>query len=347
MNSSLPQQPTQLLLPPPTPPLTQTQAYEPKYFWFEIFETLRKLALTGFLVFLVPGTAVQIVISMIMSFAAMRVYSGCAPFIEDSHDRFSEVAQVQLFFTMFGALAMKVNLEGEDLRSKKFFDLALTLLQFVPAAITLLYNMYEAKSSARKALQKRIISKKEDASEEGDMTLEKNIDEEEGNGMQLDTFNPVVASTSQTKNKIINKESDWEMAVDEGSGESYYYNKVTRQVRLVVPDPKFTSVLKSNYPFAPRFFFPIAIAFASFCRQPGISHRIWCRFLMQVQVPPVTWIAFHLIIRCKKEDDFIAARITFNRLIIVFACGPLADLIAWSPQWLLVNEEESAEAKIN
>ena len=138
------------------------------------------------------------------------------------------------------------------------------------------------------------------------------------------------------------------MVVDEGSGESYYYNKVTWQVRLVVPDPNFTSVLKSDYPFA-RFFFPFAIlfAFGSFCRQPGISHRIWCRFLMQVQVPPVTWIAFHLIIRCKKEDDFIAARITFNRLIIVFACGPLADLIAWSPQWFLVNEEEIAEAKIN
>ena len=36
-----------------------------------------------------------------------------------------------------------------------------------------------------------------------------------------------------------------------------------------------------------------------------------------------------------------------NITIIVFARFPLADLIAWSPQWLLVREEESAEAKIN
>jgi len=29
-------------------------SYEPKYWWFEVFETLRMLALTGFLVFLAP-----------------------------------------------------------------------------------------------------------------------------------------------------------------------------------------------------------------------------------------------------------------------------------------------------
>ena len=83
-------------------------AYEPKRYYFECFETLRKLALTGFLVFLVPGTAAQIVISMLMCMFSMRVYAGYKPFIKVSNDRFSEVAQWQLYFTMLGALAMKV-----------------------------------------------------------------------------------------------------------------------------------------------------------------------------------------------------------------------------------------------
>ena len=52
-------------------------SYEPKYWWFEVFETLRKLALTGFLVFLAPGTAAQVSFSMIMCIGAMRVYAGC------------------------------------------------------------------------------------------------------------------------------------------------------------------------------------------------------------------------------------------------------------------------------
>ena len=52
-------------------------SYEPKYWWFEVFETLRKLALTGFLVFLAPGTAAQVSFSMIMCMGAMRIYAGC------------------------------------------------------------------------------------------------------------------------------------------------------------------------------------------------------------------------------------------------------------------------------
>jgi hypothetical protein len=50
-------------------------SYEPKYWWFEVFETLRKLALTGFLVFLAPGTAAQVLFSLVMCINAMRVYS--------------------------------------------------------------------------------------------------------------------------------------------------------------------------------------------------------------------------------------------------------------------------------
>ena len=50
-------------------------SYEPKYWWFEVFETLRKLVLTGFLVFVAPGTAAQVLFSLVMCIGAMRVYS--------------------------------------------------------------------------------------------------------------------------------------------------------------------------------------------------------------------------------------------------------------------------------
>ena len=165
-------------------------AYEPKRYYFECFETLRKLALTGFLVFLVPGTASQIVISMIMCMFSMRVYSGCKPFIRNSHDRFSEVAQWQLFFTMLGALAMKVNLEGENWQSKKMFDLTLTLLQVVPAAITLLYNAYEGKKTAERAVAVRNNARKKKAFYDVVHT-DKSLEKEERNfGRQcLDEFN--------------------------------------------------------------------------------------------------------------------------------------------------------------
>ncbi|GMH92878.1 hypothetical protein TL16_g12477 [Triparma laevis f. inornata] len=113
-------------------------SYEPRMWWFEVFETLRRLCLTGFLVFLAPGTAAQVCFSMIMCMGSMRVYSGCSPFISDFYDSFSEVAQWQLFFTMFGALAIKANLDQENIQDKTYFDIILTLVQFCPALIIVL-----------------------------------------------------------------------------------------------------------------------------------------------------------------------------------------------------------------
>ncbi|GMH50067.1 hypothetical protein TrRE_jg13386, partial [Triparma retinervis] len=123
------------------------EQYEPKYYWFEVFETLRKLALTGFLVFMVPGTAAQILLSLIINLASMRVYSGKKPFIEDFYDGFSEVAQWQLFFTLLGALAMKVNLDDASLSTRAYFDYILTGMQFVP--LFLVTAFYAAHAGGR------------------------------------------------------------------------------------------------------------------------------------------------------------------------------------------------------
>jgi hypothetical protein len=71
-------------------------SYEPKRWWMEVFETVRKLALTGFLVFMAPGTATQIVMSMLMSLVAVRIYCGTRPFIDPFNDKLAEVALWQL-----------------------------------------------------------------------------------------------------------------------------------------------------------------------------------------------------------------------------------------------------------
>ncbi|GMH85372.1 hypothetical protein TrST_g857 [Triparma strigata] len=116
------------------------ESYEPKYWWFEILETGRKLCLTGFLVFLAPRTATQIVMSMTISIMTTRVYSGAKPFISDFNDRFAEVAMWQIFFTMFGALAIRVDLDGESLQDRWYFDMFLTLIQFLPLLIVVFMN---------------------------------------------------------------------------------------------------------------------------------------------------------------------------------------------------------------
>ena len=80
---------------------------------------------------------------------------------------------------MFGALAIKVDASDENLQSRKFFDLVLTLLQVVPMGFTLFYNFVDAKRASQNALQKlrrksEIISwasqkaDKEEARDDGD-----------------------------------------------------------------------------------------------------------------------------------------------------------------------------------
>ena len=56
----------------------------------QIVETMRKLILTGGLIFLGPGTSEQIAISIIICLCALRIFSGFKPFVKESHDRFIE-----------------------------------------------------------------------------------------------------------------------------------------------------------------------------------------------------------------------------------------------------------------
>ena len=69
------------------------EAYEPRCWWFEVFETLRRLILTGGQIFLKPGTASQIILNILICMVSMRIYAKFEPFIDFNHDRLAEAAQ--------------------------------------------------------------------------------------------------------------------------------------------------------------------------------------------------------------------------------------------------------------
>lgn len=86
-------------------------AYEPQCFWFEVIETWRRIMLTGGMIYFSPGTAAQVVSSMLICLASMRINAGCQPFILETHDYLVEVSQWQLFFTLLGSLCLKVKIQ--------------------------------------------------------------------------------------------------------------------------------------------------------------------------------------------------------------------------------------------
>ena len=78
---------------------------------FEAFEKLRKLVLTGGLVFMRPDTGAQVIFAILLCLRVMRVYAAYKPFIKDKIDIQSEASQSQLSFLILPVLAICVKLD--------------------------------------------------------------------------------------------------------------------------------------------------------------------------------------------------------------------------------------------
>jgi len=113
-------------------------SYKPSVWWWEVFDSERRLFLTGMLVFFLDGTAVQIVIAMIISFLSFKIYSYYQPYLASGIALLSDITQYQIFFTLFGALLIKVNLEKEVEHQNKIIDILLVIIFFLPVGAMLL-----------------------------------------------------------------------------------------------------------------------------------------------------------------------------------------------------------------
>jgi hypothetical protein len=88
--------------------------YEPRYYWFEFFECIRRLLLTGGTVLFLEGSSTQIVLGMLIALLSIQVYASTQPFLEDSDDVLAMTAQWAVFFTLFGGLLFKVRVSEAD-----------------------------------------------------------------------------------------------------------------------------------------------------------------------------------------------------------------------------------------
>jgi hypothetical protein len=83
------------------------EPYRKEAYWWEVAECIRRLALTGFLVFILPGTAGQAAVSCLLAIASMVVFGMARP-LTDRTDVVSYWAGcLTLFISMFVALLIK------------------------------------------------------------------------------------------------------------------------------------------------------------------------------------------------------------------------------------------------
>jgi hypothetical protein len=86
--------------------------YKPEYWWFEVFETTRRLAMTGVLGAINPGSDLQLGAGILMEVFGTMVYVGCRPFVEFKDNVLGVLTNFLVLLVLLTSLLLKHNNGG-------------------------------------------------------------------------------------------------------------------------------------------------------------------------------------------------------------------------------------------
>ena len=93
-----------------------TAGYEYRTYWFEIFESIRKVLLVGVpAAFPDRGGNAQLVWGLLVCFLTFGAYMLYAPFIRDSDDQLQQLAQFQIFLTLVASIGLRMTPPSQTL----------------------------------------------------------------------------------------------------------------------------------------------------------------------------------------------------------------------------------------
>jgi hypothetical protein len=105
--------------------------YREQVFWWEVVECIRRLALTGFLVFILPGTAGQSAVACVFTVILLIVFSIAAPFaVRTDFDNYW-LGCVILFLSTILAFILKGNFTATDTTSQRVLPTLLVTLNIL------------------------------------------------------------------------------------------------------------------------------------------------------------------------------------------------------------------------
>jgi hypothetical protein len=85
------------------------ESYEPRFWWWEIVETTQRLVLTGILVLISQGSALQIIVGAILTLVFLHLYARYEPFNDSFVLSIKIVSYWQIFFVFWIALLIKAD----------------------------------------------------------------------------------------------------------------------------------------------------------------------------------------------------------------------------------------------
>jgi hypothetical protein len=101
-------------------------AYKPKYWYWELVETSRRIMLTAVLSIISTGSSKQSVLAIMLAFIYICLYGYFQPYAEHADYILGAAGQIQIFMTYFAIIVMRERLLGKDFNS--MFDALLTTL---------------------------------------------------------------------------------------------------------------------------------------------------------------------------------------------------------------------------
>ena len=108
--------------------------YEPEYWWFECFDYIRRLLLTGILTLFEEGTAAQAIFGVLVALAGTQIYAWTSPFVNARGDLQATVTQWATFFDFLAALLILLDVSAKG-AINGFYDALLIFVTLVPAVV--------------------------------------------------------------------------------------------------------------------------------------------------------------------------------------------------------------------
>ena len=119
-----------LFIPASSELVSVVTADEPQWYWWECAECVRRLTLSGALVFIEPGKITQVVAAAFLALAWLSIYAALQPFEDDETDMMATVAQHIVFLGLFVGLLIKVEVLGGG--SSTLLSGALIFMNMIP-----------------------------------------------------------------------------------------------------------------------------------------------------------------------------------------------------------------------
>lgn len=109
--------------------------YRDERSYFEVVECIRRVALTGMVVFLFPGSVAQISITFLISLAFFVLSEALSPYADPHDSWMSRFGHVLVLLSMFLALMVKVDLSGESETDLRAYSVALLVANVAMASV--------------------------------------------------------------------------------------------------------------------------------------------------------------------------------------------------------------------